>query len=92
MSTFNAIDLLALPADEQAIMRCLIERPGQTPAEIGDRLSLGVEAVQELLGPMARAGRVDEAQQDGRLIYSARLGRSPQRLRNAPVSLLDLFE
>lgn len=92
MSLLAAIDLLDLNADEQIIVRCLSQQPEQTLRELSQNAQLPLEQTEQTIASMVRANRIVEQLKDGQRVFSVRFGIKRGRVRNAPVSVLNLLD
>lgn len=92
MSLLSPLDLLALPDNEQKILRCLYKRPRLTIAEIADATQIPVDELKDILDQMVSASQLVEQLEDGQRIFSVQFSREQKHIRNLPPDLLNIFE
>lgn len=89
LSTF---DLLTLPADEQAIMRCLVRQPRLGVWEVAETVGESADQTRLALERMVTRHSVVEQLQNGRRLFSPRLQVGQQRVRNMPAAVIELWQ
>jgi hypothetical protein len=92
MSILSPLDLLALPDNEQKILRCLNRRPRLTIAEIADATQIAVDELKEILDQMVSASQLVEQFEEGQRIFSVQFNHEQKHVRNLPPDLLNIFE
>lgn len=92
MSRLSAIDLLELTDEEQALVRCLSQRPALTLRELAQCAELSLEQTEQAVTSMLRASRIVEQLKDGQRVFSVRFSRKRKHIRNTPASILSLID
>lgn len=91
MSSLSPLDLLLLPDDEQAIIRCLLQQPGLPLRDIAERTQGHVSDLEVTIQRMVRETRLVEQLQGGQRLFSVRFAKSKKRASDASSALLALF-
>ncbi len=92
MAQLSTLDLLSLGDDEQEIVRCLIQQPGLTLAEIAQRTRISSDRLEAVLSRMLQMKRLVEQLKDRQRIFSVRFTREMRRVRNVPPAILDVLQ
>jgi hypothetical protein len=84
--------LLALPDNEQKILRCLYKHPKSTIAEIAAATQISVDELKDILDQMVSASQLVEQSENGQRIFSVQFSREQKLIRNLPPDLFNVFE
>jgi predicted transcriptional regulator len=83
MPALSSLDLLALSAEEQAVVRCLLQESPLSSDKIAEQLALDLAQIDQLLADMTTRQYILRQELDGHAVFSVQLRRSPQRVRNS---------
>lgn len=92
MSHFSPLDMLFMPPDEQAVLRCLNRQPRLSFSKIADSTRIPPQRLEELLENMISDGHLVEQYKDGQRTFSVRFARAQESVRNMPRGMMELFE
>jgi len=92
MSRLSAFELLALSEEEQLIVRCLVQQPGSTLADLAECVDRPEQELAVHIKRLVQESRLVEQLRNGQRIFSVRFKRERQRIRNISPAILGLFE
>ena len=87
MSFLSPLDLLAVPSNEQDVIRCLSRRPDLTKKEIASFTKIPLDELDSLLEGMLRSARLTQDDKNRFQVSYSKNRTSPQR--GAKTGLLD---